>query len=554
MADNKTLNTRLVNKHDVEANWLKAVNFIPLQGEIIVYDIDENYSYERFKIGDGATNISALPFVEDIFKNNLNIKNGTGEKAIQQDGNTASGDHSVAFGVGTVASGNQSVAMGIKTEATEDYGIVVGKFNETAPGAAVVVGNGNASVARSNAATIDWDGNAWFAGNVSVGENKVLATQEYVDSKTLTDTTLTIEGAPADAKAAGDAIKEARIRAEIALLDPNIVLDPDVEIYYDPNKTEIGEREFNDDDSMEVAYFPNVEKIGTWAFRKASATNTSKHKLKAAIFPKAKEIGKQAFRWNTALEFVYAPEAENIVSAFEKCGIKIADFPKAKTLEAHMAQCFAGCTSLTDVNMPSLETIEEQNAFDGCTSLINIYMPKLTSANGRTFVKCTALGKVDFPLLMSVPTQMFRGCTALTTVILRNSTVVTLEDTTAFAQTPIESGTGYIYVPSALIEDYKVATNWSAYAAQFRALEDYTVDGTITGELDDFKVKMTAAIDPTLTISGAPADAKVVGDLWRAYPTDADVWELLINIGLYERIADENGNVLTDEADAILLI
>lgn len=204
MADNKTLNTRLVNKHDVEANWLKAVNFIPLQGEIIVYDIDESYNYERFKIGDGVTNVSALPFVEDIFKNNLNIKNGTGEKAIQQDGNTASGDHSVAFGVGTVASGNQSVAMGIKTEATEDYGIVVGKFNEAAPGAAVVVGNGNASIARSNAATIDWDGNAWFAGNVSVGENKVLATQEYVDSKTLTDTTLTIEGAPADAKIVGD--------------------------------------------------------------------------------------------------------------------------------------------------------------------------------------------------------------------------------------------------------------------------------------------------------------------------------------------------------------
>jgi hypothetical protein len=61
-------------------------------------------------------------------------------------------------------------------------------------------------------------------------------------------------------------------------------------------------------------------------------------------------------------------------------------------------------------------------------------------------------------------------------------------------------------------------------------------------------------VDPTLTIEGAAADAKVVGDLWNNIPTDADVWETLINIGLYERLADESGNVLTDEANAILLI
>lgn len=58
----KRFNTRLVNKHDVEANWLKATNFIPMQGEIICYDVDENYSYERFKIGDGITNVNNLPF------------------------------------------------------------------------------------------------------------------------------------------------------------------------------------------------------------------------------------------------------------------------------------------------------------------------------------------------------------------------------------------------------------------------------------------------------------------------------------------------------------
>lgn len=63
----KNLNSRIINKHDIEANWIKATNFIPKQGEQIVYDIDENYDYERIKMGDGVTNVNDLPFVVDYF-------------------------------------------------------------------------------------------------------------------------------------------------------------------------------------------------------------------------------------------------------------------------------------------------------------------------------------------------------------------------------------------------------------------------------------------------------------------------------------------------------
>ena len=59
----KILNSRMVQKHDIEANWLKATNFTPLQGELIIYDVDENYSYERVKMGDGVTNVNELPFI-----------------------------------------------------------------------------------------------------------------------------------------------------------------------------------------------------------------------------------------------------------------------------------------------------------------------------------------------------------------------------------------------------------------------------------------------------------------------------------------------------------
>ena len=58
----KNIKTRIIHKHDTEENWNKATNFIPRQGEIIVYDVDATHTYERFKIGDGVTNVNSLPF------------------------------------------------------------------------------------------------------------------------------------------------------------------------------------------------------------------------------------------------------------------------------------------------------------------------------------------------------------------------------------------------------------------------------------------------------------------------------------------------------------
>jgi hypothetical protein len=56
---------RIIHKHDTEANWKKAKNFIPKKGEIIVYDADEFTDHQRLKIGDGITVVSDLPFYLD---------------------------------------------------------------------------------------------------------------------------------------------------------------------------------------------------------------------------------------------------------------------------------------------------------------------------------------------------------------------------------------------------------------------------------------------------------------------------------------------------------
>lgn len=74
MAD-RILSARTIQIHDTEANWLKAVSFVPRLGEIVVYDTDETHTTERFKIGDGSTLVNDLPFtVEKNIKDFFNSK------------------------------------------------------------------------------------------------------------------------------------------------------------------------------------------------------------------------------------------------------------------------------------------------------------------------------------------------------------------------------------------------------------------------------------------------------------------------------------------------
>ena len=70
MAQTKEFFTRIVHKHDTEANWDKATAFVPLAGEIIVYDKDSTHNYARVKIGDGTTKINNLPFTNTVFSVN----------------------------------------------------------------------------------------------------------------------------------------------------------------------------------------------------------------------------------------------------------------------------------------------------------------------------------------------------------------------------------------------------------------------------------------------------------------------------------------------------
>lgn len=152
---------------------------------------------------------------------------------------------------------------------------------------------------------------------------------------------------------------------------------------------------------------------------------------------------------------------------------------------------FRSCKNLTTANLPNVVEIP-QYAFYNCSLLSDVKIPNVEEVKAYSFQYCTALTKIEFSTPVYIWTKALGSCTALKALIIRDtSNRATLGNTDAIEKTPIKDGNGFIYVPKVFLEGDKTYTtmnNWKTYAAQFRALEDYTVDGTVTGELDETKI------------------------------------------------------------------
>lgn len=103
---------------------------------------------------------------------------------------TAGGQASHVEGVASYAGGNYSHAEGVGSRANGECQHVQGQFNieDKNNVYAHIVGNGKAEDQRSNIHTLDWDGNAWFAGDVYVGgtsqdDTNVKKLSDMFDSK-----------------------------------------------------------------------------------------------------------------------------------------------------------------------------------------------------------------------------------------------------------------------------------------------------------------------------------------------------------------------------------
>ena len=150
-------------------------------------------------------------------------------------------------------------------------------------------------------------------------------------------------------------------------------------------------------------------------------------------------------------------------SVFDSC-INLTSVTIPDSVTGISANAFGTCRSLTSITIPDSVTSIGYSVFSGCSGLTSITIPhSVTSIGEFAFYNCTGLTSITIGNgVTSIGNSMFRGCTNLTEIdFSTHNAVPTLADTSAFDDT---SASLVIKVPSALLDEWKAATNWSIYA------------------------------------------------------------------------------------------
>ena len=165
-----------------------------------------------------------------------------------------------------------------------------------------------------------------------------------------------------------------------------------------------------------------------------------------------------------------------IKGGLNKSSIKYLSFPNATTANA----TFSNADLSQGVNLPKLGDTLQSNMFSG-TTLKTIALPKIAYVNNNAFYACSSLTTVDLGnsdmTTGRIASAVFMDNSAMTVLILRQNAVINLSSVNSFNNTPFARGGtgGTIYVPSSLIESYKIATNWctlyEAGSLNFAAIE-----------------------------------------------------------------------------------
>ena len=264
-----------------------------------------------------------------------------------------------------------------------------------------------------------------------------------------------------------------------------------------PNATHIHDYAFSQS-GIKSVNAPNITGAGSYIFSDCKS-------LKEASFNNLLTAGQNMFAACSELTNVSMPNLTKISAyAFKNCSKFHGEFPYVTSVDMYAFQS-AGQTSVTVKEFPKLTTVGAA-AFQYAYSVELVDTPIITTISSSAFRNCRTLKTIKLPniqkfaddgasycdILETVDTGAtdiryfaFRYSYSFKTLILRSNTLCTLNKTDAFTNCYHFHGTvnetynpngdkdGYIYVPKALVEDYKVATNWATFADQFRAIEDY---------------------------------------------------------------------------------
>ena len=127
-------------------------------------------------------------------------------------------------------------------------------------------------------------------------------------------------------------------------------------------------------------------------------------------------------------------------------------------------------------------------AFYGCGGLTSINIKAAENVGNYAFYGCSGIKTVDLAKVSSMSNAAFSACRNVETAIIRTATKCSTKPAGSMKFFDSNSAGTCVYVPAALVEEYESDYYWKTSPNTFRALEDYTVDGTTTGELDASKI------------------------------------------------------------------
>lgn len=271
-----------------------------------------------------------------------------------------------------------------------------------------------------------------------------------------------------------------------------------------PNVTRLDGSAFYSCVALEEINAPNASLPSTATFSGCTALTS------VSLLSTITSIPNYTFANNSSLTNIDFPLIRTVgISAFVNCtGLTSVSFPSTTARVDEWS--FAGSNNLTTFIAPRLGSIGNKG-FNGCSKLVNLEVPYKVHMGDTVFNNCkaltifvhnsTALYTSNFqncinleivdmgPRLNIMRPTVFSGCTKFTTFIIRKTSVVPLDNISAFNNSPFASGKsgGTLYVPQSILASYQSATNWSTILAyennqilpiEGSQYEFYLADGT----------------------------------------------------------------------------
>lgn len=194
---------------------------------------------------------------------------------------------------------------------------------------------------------------------------------------------------------------------------------------------------------------------------------------------------------NGTLKEVYDDETVTLSTVFYKANVERVTFTKCTEIrESSSTGPFQLCPKLSYVDFPELKIVGI-NAFAQTKLLTSVFFPKVTNVRSSAFTKsnvemvnlpvcislrsycfnaCGKLKEIKIPICSVIKAGAFSDCSVLEKIFLDGVTAVPTLETNVFAGTP---ETLKIIVPDTLVDSFKTATNWSAYADRIIGVTEY---------------------------------------------------------------------------------